>query len=125
MLGIRERLTVTKGERSLTMVGSFAGLVNMLPTSMLVRVARQQVETVDFATSNVRGAPFDLFIAGAKILANYPMGPTAGTAFNITMLSSGGRLDMGINIDSAAIDDPELLRSSLEEAYAELLAAGS
>ena len=42
------------------------------PTSSLVtRIARQQTQTVDFATSNVRGAPFDLYIAGAKIEANY------------------------------------------------------
>ena len=73
--------------------------MNLLPTSVLVRIARQQVETVDFATSNVRGAPFDLFIAGARILANYPMGPTGGTAFNLTLLSSSGWLDMGVNID--------------------------
>ncbi len=82
-----------------------------LPTSVLVRFARQQIETVDFATSNVRGAPFDLYVAGAKIVANYPMGPTGGTAFNLTLLSSGGSLDMGLNIDVAAVDDPELLRT--------------
>jgi WS/DGAT/MGAT family acyltransferase len=122
---VRDRLTVTKGERSLGMASAFAGVVNVLPTSVLVRFARQQVETVDFATSNVRGAPFDLFVAGAKIVANYPMGPTGGTAFNLTLLSSGGWLDMGVNIDLAAVDDPELLRRSLEESYAELLAAGS
>ena len=49
------------------------------------------------------------------------MGPTAGTAFNLTVLSSGGWLDMGLNIDVAAVDDPELLRLCLEDAYAELL----
>jgi WS/DGAT/MGAT family acyltransferase len=122
---IRDRLTVTKKERSLAMAGAFAGVVNVLPTSVLVRFARQQIETVDFAISNVRGAPFDLYVAGAKILANYPMGPTGGTAFNLTLLSSGGSLDMGLNVDAAAVDDPELLRTSLEDAYAELLAAGS
>ena len=118
---IRERLTATKHERALEFADALAGVINVLPTSMLVRIARQQVETVDFATSNVRGAPFDLYIAGAKILANYPMGPTGGTAFNLTVLSSGGWLDMGVNIDLAAVDDPELLRTCLEDAYAELL----
>jgi hypothetical protein len=121
---IQERLTATKQERALQFADALAGVINVLPTSLLVRVARQQIETVDFATSNVRGAPFDLYIAGAKILANYPMGPTGGTAFNLTVLSSGGSLDMGINIDMAAIDDPGLLRQCLEEAYAELLSVG-
>ena len=121
---IRDRLTATKQERALQFVNSLAGVINILPTSMLVRITRQQVETVDFATSNVRGAPFDLYIAGAKILANYPMGPTGGTAFNLTVLSSSGWLDMGVNIDAAAIDDPALLRECLEDAYAELLSVG-
>ncbi|HEV3226053.1 MAG TPA: wax ester/triacylglycerol synthase family O-acyltransferase [Acidimicrobiales bacterium] len=120
---IRDRLTATKGERALEFADALAGVINVLPTSVLVRIARQQVETVDFASSNVRGAPFDLYIAGALILANYPMGPTGGTAFNLTVLSSGGWLDMGVNIDTAAVDDPELLRTCLEESYAELLRA--
>ena len=84
--------------------------------------ARQQVQTVDFATSNVRGAPFDLYIAGARIEGNFPIGPMAGTAFNLTTLSFGGHLDMGCVVDSAAIDDPALLRSCLVDAYDELLA---
>jgi len=120
---VQERLSYTKQERGLRLVQSMAGVLNVLPTSLLVRVARQQVETVDFTTSNVRGAPFDLFIAGAKIEANYPVGPLAGTAFNITTLSASGMLDMGVNIDLAAIDDPELLRTCLEDSYAELLLA--
>ena len=85
---------------------SIAGVANLLPTSLLVRTARQQVETVDFTTSNVRGAPFDLFIAGARIDANYPLGPVAGTAFNATVLSVAGSLDIGVHSDAGAVDDP-------------------
>ena len=70
-------------------------------------MARQQVETVDFATSNVRGAPFQLYIAGARIEANYPIGPTGGTALNLTLMSYDGSLDMGLNVDPGAVDDPD------------------
>jgi hypothetical protein len=99
-------------------------VLNALPTSVIVNFARQQVETVDFATSNLRGAPWDLFIAGAEILGNHPMGPTGGTAFNATVLSYRGSLDMGLNIDTAAVDDPGLLRECIRESFEELLAAG-
>ena len=71
----------------------------------------------------MRGGPLPLYIAGALIEANYPLGPLAGTAFNLTLLSYDGALNMGLAIDTGAIDDTELLRTSLEEAYAELLAA--
>ena len=118
---VRDRLAVTKTERSLRFVQSIAGLTNLLPTSVLVRAARQQVETVDFTTSNVRGAPFDLFIAGAHIDANYPLGPVAGTAFNATTLSVAGSLDIGVHADTAAVDDPAALRDAIEASFDELL----
>lgn len=122
---VHERLAEAKTERAIGAVAAVAGLVNVLPTSTLVRFARQQVGAIDFAVSNVRGAPFDLYIAGAKIEGNYPMGPTAGTAWNLTTLSSGGSLDMGLHCDTAAVAQPALLRDLLEDAYAALLAAGS
>jgi hypothetical protein len=122
---VRERLAVTKGERAIGLVGALSGLLNVLPTSVLVRFARQQVETIDFTTSNVRAAPFDLFIAGARVEGNYPLGPLSGTAFNLTMMSYRGALNMGVHIDRGAIDDPELLRDLLAESYEELIAAGT
>jgi len=122
---VHERLNVAKKERALGLFGSLAGVMNNLPTSMLTRVARQQAETVDFAASNVRAADFDLYIAGARIEGNHPMGPTAGTAFNATVMSYKNRFDVGINIDTAAIDDPELLRTCIEDSFAELLKAGT
>ena len=122
---VRERLSATKGERALNLAEGLAGVLNALPTALLVRLARQQAETVDFATSNVRGAPFDLYVAGAEIQGNHPMGPTAGTAFNATVMSYRDGFDVGLNIDTAAVDDPALLRECVLESFRELLAAGS
>jgi diacylglycerol O-acyltransferase len=122
---IRECLEVTKHERSMGVIDGVAGVANLLPTSVAVRLARQQVETVDFATSNVRGAPFPLYIAGARILANYPVGPTGGTAWNLTLMSYDGQLDMGLNTDVGAVEDPALLRDSIAAEFAALIAAGA
>ena len=121
---VRLVLATTRAERVVSVASGMAGVLAVLPTSVLVAAARQQVSTVDFTTSNVRGAPVDLYLGGAKVLSNHPLGPMAGTAFNLTTLSHAGRLDMGCVIDPAAVDDPELLRRCLVEAYRELLAAG-
>jgi hypothetical protein len=121
---VRDRLARTRTERAFSVLEGLAGVMNVLPTSVLVRMTRQQVETVDFTTSNVRGAPLPLYIAGGLIEANYPLGPLAGTAFNLTLLSYDGALNMGLAIDTGAVDDPELLRTSIEQAFADLLAAG-
>ncbi|MBK9179049.1 MAG: DUF1298 domain-containing protein [Acidimicrobiales bacterium] len=120
---IRDRMGSVRASRQLGAVDTLAAVVNLLPTPVLVGLARQQVSTVDFATSNVRAAPFDLYIAGARILANYAIGPTGGTAFNVTLMSYAGQLDLGVNIDTAAVAEPELLRDLLEGAFAELIAA--
>ena len=59
-------------------------------------------------------------MAGAQLLENYPVGPLGGVAFNLTLMSYMGSLDVGINIDEAAVESPSLLRDSLTEAFAEL-----
>ena len=72
---------------------------------------------------NVRGAPVPMYVAGAKMLENYPVGPLAGVAFNLTLLSYNHSLDMGVNIDTAAVTEPELLRECLEKAFNDLISA--
>ncbi|MGH2760445.1 MAG: wax ester/triacylglycerol synthase domain-containing protein, partial [Actinomycetota bacterium] len=69
------------------LMGAVSGIANLLPTSVVTGIARSQAASVDFATSNVRGAPIEVYVGGGKVLATYPMGPVAGTAWNITMMS--------------------------------------
>jgi WS/DGAT/MGAT family acyltransferase len=103
-------------------VDALAAVAATLPTSVITRLARQQAQTVDFATSNVRGAPMALYLAGAQLLENYPVGPLLGVAFNLTLLSYNHSLDMGVNIDTEAVEDPALLQRCLQRAFKDLLA---
>ena len=122
---VHEALGRTKRERAISAASGLAGVTNLLPTSLLVRLARQQVETVDFAVSNVRAAPFPLYIAGARMEANYPIGPTGGTAWNLTLMSYDGHLDIGLHADLGAVEDPAALRDAIASEFDALLAAGS
>jgi hypothetical protein len=106
------------------LLNGLAGAANLLPTSLTTRYARSQAAGVDFATSNVRAAPFDVYIAGAQALASYPIGPVAGTAWNITLMSYAGRLHLGLHLDPTAVPDADVLLRSLARAYEELLLAG-
>jgi len=117
---VHEVLAATRGEKAFQVLDQLAGVMNVLPTSALVAAARHQAETVDFTTSNLRGAPFPLFFGRAQIVENYPVGPLAGTAFNLTMLSYAGELHLGLLADSAAIADPEALRDALADAFEDL-----
>ncbi len=104
-------------------IGALSGVVNLLPTSVVTRAARAAASHIDFATSNLRGAPFELYCAGAKVEATICMGPVAGTAANVTALSHDGNFDMGLFIDPEAIEDPTDLRDCIAEAFADMAAA--
>lgn len=118
---VHDRLAVTKTERAMGVTASLAGLANLLPRPVVLRLTRQQVMTVDFTTSNVRAAPFDLYIAGALMTANYPLGPLIGTSWNLTTMSYRGLLNLGLHADLAAVDDPAQLRDDIAASFDELL----
>src|SRR5689334_16458674 len=122
---VQDRIGGVKGRRALSLADSFTGVLTSLPSPLIARLARSQVETVDFACSNVRGAPFDLYVAGAHVDANHPMGPTAGTACNVTLLSYGRSMDIGINSDAAAVDEPMALRDCIAHGLTETILAGA
>jgi diacylglycerol O-acyltransferase len=118
-------LAGAKAGTSVDVLGSLSMVINLLPTSVLTRFAKDTAATVDFTVSNVRGAPVELYIAGARCEAVHPMGPISGTAFNLSMLSYAGSLDMGLVVDAGAVDAPDELRAHIEAAYHALIAAGS
>ena len=120
---IAEATTKAREGSASASVETLAVVASGLPTSLLTRVVRQQAQTVDFATSNVRGAPIPMFIGGAKVLQNYPLGPLSGVAFNLTLLSYMDSMDMGVNIDAAAVEHPTKLRTHLKEAFKRLRSA--
>lgn len=111
---------VARTDPSLGMVDSLAGLLTALPPAVITPLARQQIAAVDLAASNLRGSPVQLYVAGAAVEANYPMGPTAGVAFNTTVLSYMGRLDLGLAVDVAAVAHPEQLRDCIVTSFNEL-----
>jgi diacylglycerol O-acyltransferase / wax synthase len=117
---IHEITTAAREQGTSASLEVLATVAAALPTTMITRLARQQTQTVDFATSNVRGSPVPVFIGGAQLLENYPIGPLLGVAFNVTMLSYDGSLDMGINVDTLAVAEPDRLARLLERAFTDL-----
>jgi WS/DGAT/MGAT family acyltransferase len=103
-------------------LAALAPVVNLLPIPLMTGLARDQAGHIDFATSNLPGFRDETFVAGAKTLHFYPFGPVAGTAFNLTMMSTNDTLDLGLNVDPAAVTEPGLLVSHLQDSYADLLA---
>ncbi len=103
-------------------MGALSGVANLLPTSVVTSAARAAAAKIDFATSNLRGAPFALYVSGARVLRIISMGPVAGTACNATALSYENSFDIGLFIDPVAIDAPGDFRDAIESAFTDILA---
>jgi diacylglycerol O-acyltransferase len=70
--------------------------------------------------SNVPGPQLPLYMAGAKLVANYPVSViTDGMGLNITVMSYNGHMDFGIVADREQMPDlwclMEWLQDELEE----------
>jgi WS/DGAT/MGAT family acyltransferase len=104
-------------------MSALSGVANLLPTTVITSAARAAAGKIDFATSNLRGAPFALYTSGARVLQIVTMGPLAGTACNATALSYENGFDIGLFIDSTAIDAPGDFRDAVEGAFADILAS--
>ena len=120
---IHERLAVKRESMSTGGgMGAMSGIANLLPTSVVTSAARAAAAKIDFATSNLRGAPFALYVSGARVLRIISMGPVAGTACNATALSYENSFDIGLFIDPTAIDAPGDFRDAVEAAFTDILA---
>lgn len=76
-----------------SMVGR-SGIVNLLPPAANV------------AVSNVAGAPFPMYFAGALVTCYYPVSIAShGTALNVTVQSYNGRMDYGLIACRRAVPD--------------------
>jgi diacylglycerol O-acyltransferase len=75
----------------------------------------------NLVVSNVPGPPQALYLAGAKLVAIYPLGPVfSGIALNVTAMGCGDGLDIGLVACREVLPDPWALAEALPEALAEL-----
>ncbi len=123
MAAMRTLVAAQRAEPALTMVEPLARILNRLPTSMSTGLFGAMLKGVDLVASNVPGAPIELFTSGARIQAMYALGPMAGAAVNLTLLSYLDEVHIGINVDPAAVTDPELFVACYRQGWDEVLAA--
>lgn len=114
---VHEALAQTRAEPAVGAADGVAAAASLLPAPLLRGIGYRMASSVDFVTSNMRAAPFDVYLAGALMTGNYPIGPLAGTAFNMTTMSYRGQLCIGVVTDRAAIPDADGLVRALRQAF--------
>jgi diacylglycerol O-acyltransferase len=87
------------------------------------RVADRVPQFANLVISNVPGPPQPLYMAGARMLTNYPASIVVhGMALNITVQSYDGHLDFGLMADAQAMPDVADLAQALQVAMDDLRA---
>jgi WS/DGAT/MGAT family acyltransferase len=125
---------------SLAMKSTLGSVKNILPTDFpslglpwlieaasslygKAKVADRIPQVANVAISNVPGPPMPLYLAGARMLTNYPTSIVVhGMAFNITVQSYAGALDFGLMADAKAMPDVKAFAQAVEIAFDDLRA---
>ena len=135
----RRRLAHVKAA-SAAMKATMGGLKQVLPTDFpsigvpwlmqalaalygKARLADRLPVLANVVISNVPGPPVPLYMAGARMLANWPASIVVhGMALNITVQSYDQQMDFGLIADGQAVPDAPALADALRAAHAELAA---
>jgi WS/DGAT/MGAT family acyltransferase len=87
------------------------------------KVADRIPQVANVVISNVPGPPVPLYMAGAKMLTNYPTSIVVhGIALNITVQSYDQSLDFGLMADAAAMPDVKALAEAIRVGFDDLKA---
>jgi hypothetical protein len=120
---VRKQMTQKREERAIDLVGAVAPILSLLPDAVLESVAGSIVAS-DVQASNIPIYPGDTFIAGAKIVRHYGLGPLPGVAMMAVLVSRAGYCTITTRYDKASITDSNLWARCLAEGFDEVLALG-
>lgn len=121
MKKIRAQMTQRRDEPAMNIVGSIAPVLSVLPTPVLEGITGSVIGS-DVQASNVPVYPGDTYIAGAKVLRQYGIGPLPGVAMMVVLISRGGWCTITVRYDRASVRKDELFAQCLLEGFDEILA---
>ncbi len=91
-----------------------------MPVTASTALFGSMLKAIDVVTSNVPGAPIPVYVAGARLEANFGFGPLSGAASNITLLSYVDDLHIAVSTDRAAVRDPDVYLECMNEGFEEV-----
>lgn len=102
-----------RAEPAMRLADPLAEVSWFVPVPMLAHAARAS----DITTSNVPGPPIPIYLAGARMIAAYPLVATIGAAVNVTMVTYDGHAFIGVSSDDRAIKDHSELMHDLRAGF--------
>jgi WS/DGAT/MGAT family acyltransferase len=123
-----------KGQQAFIPQGLIDEITDFAPPALTSRIARMifgshllnRLPAFNVVISNIPGPPVPVYLAGARLLAHYPLSVvTDGLALNITVISYLGQMHFGLVADRAAVPDVDAMAEQLHAELAVLLEAAA
>ena len=132
---ISDETRTAKDQHRIVDAQVFAGWAQALVPSVATRLSRlvsnfrlfdHVAPLFNLIVSNVPGPDFPLYLAGARMVAMYPVGPIIeGAGLNVTVFSYLDTLYIGLQGCRALVPDLDTIAIGLEESLAELVGAAN
>lgn len=120
---LHETIRAGREERAAGVLGTVSSLLSVLPEIAFTPVL-ESLTPVDVQASNVRSTAGDTYLAGARVLGHYGLGPVPGIAVMFVLVSQMDKAFVSARYDTASIRDDETFERCLQEGFEEVLAAG-
>jgi hypothetical protein len=111
-------------EPALPLSDALAFALNRLPAPATTRLFGAMLKAIDFVATDLPGLDAPVYLAGAGVERLYALAPPSGAACNVALLSHRGTCCIGVNVDTAAVPDPDALVEDLRAGFDEVVAAG-
>ena len=118
---IRSQMRSRRDEPAIGMLGAVAPALALLPQP-LVDALTESISVPDVQASNVPGYTGDTYLAGAKVVRQYGLGPLPGVAMMAVMVSRAGICTVTVRYDLASVTDSALFAQCLQSGFDEVLA---
>lgn len=123
MRDIATQMARKRDEPAIDIAAVITPWLNILPDALLEPLAGFLV-TSDVQASNVPVYVGDTYLAGAKVLRQYGLGPLPGVAMMVVLVSRAGWCTVNVRYDQAAVSNAPLLRDCLVRGFDEVLGIG-
>ena len=114
MRAAHDLVALWRAEPAIRLADPLAEVSWLVPVPMLAQAARAS----DVTTSNVPGPPIPMYLAGARMVACYPLVATIGAAVNITMVTYDGVAYVGMSADDRAVGNLDALVEDIRAGFA-------
>jgi hypothetical protein len=122
MSRIGEQVARQRNEPALAAPLAVMPLLASMPAEAVSKVMGPKMALNDLQCSNVPGIRDAVFIAGAQATHVYPFAPAPGVPAMITLVTHGSTCCIGMNLDGAAITEPDRFVRCMRESFDEILA---